>query len=248
MRDGLARRGVPRAQLLLVVVMLGLAVAPHLANLSPWITAVFYLMALWRLAAAAGDDSHLIMLTGEAGSGKTALVTGASQGIGEAVAKTLAERGARVMAVARSEAELKAATAAPEEGGMPPLFWVIIVAAAIGAVGALFLMSRELVRAAIAKALFVFMVVVAALDVVWVAWIREEDVAGLGWPFWAALPCGALAAGIAGLLFGLPSLKIKGFYLIMATIAAQFIIIWIICFNPIRVFNKHISNYFIVNT
>jgi branched-chain amino acid transport system permease protein len=50
--------------------------------------------------------------------------------------------------------------------------------------------------------------------------------AKLGLPFWAALPCGALAAGIAGLIFGLPSLKIKGFYLIMATIAAQFIIIW----------------------
>jgi branched-chain amino acid transport system permease protein len=31
-----------------------------------------------------------------------------------------------------------------------------------------------------------------------------------------------------GLIFGLPSLKIKGFYLIMATIAAQFIIIWVI--------------------
>jgi len=52
--------------------------------------------------------------------------------------------------------------------------------------------------------------------------------AKLGWPFWAALPCGALAAGIAGLIFGLPSLKIKGFYLIMATIAAHFIIIWTI--------------------
>jgi len=50
--------------------------------------------------------------------------------------------------------------------------------------------------------------------------------AKLGWPFWAALPCAALAAGIAGLIFGLPSLKIKGFYLIMATIAAQFIIMW----------------------
>src|SRR4030043_1898876 len=49
--------------------------------------------------------------------------------------------------------------------------------------------------------------------------------AKLGWPFWVALPCGALTAGIAGLIFGLPSLKIKGFYLIMATIAAQFIII-----------------------
>ena len=52
--------------------------------------------------------------------------------------------------------------------------------------------------------------------------------AKLGFPFWAALPCGALAAGIAGLIFGLPSLKIKGFYLIMATIAAHFIIIWTI--------------------
>jgi branched-chain amino acid transport system permease protein len=50
----------------------------------------------------------------------------------------------------------------------------------------------------------------------------------LGWPFWATLPCGALAAGIAGLIFGLPSLKIKGFYLIMATISAHFIIIWLI--------------------
>jgi branched-chain amino acid transport system permease protein len=52
--------------------------------------------------------------------------------------------------------------------------------------------------------------------------------AKLGWSFWAALPCAALAAGVAGLIFGLPSLKIKGFYLIMATIAAQFIIIWLI--------------------
>jgi branched-chain amino acid transport system permease protein len=52
--------------------------------------------------------------------------------------------------------------------------------------------------------------------------------AKLGWPFFIALPCAALTAGIAGLLFGLPSLKIKGFYLIMATIAAQFIIIWFI--------------------
>jgi branched-chain amino acid transport system permease protein len=50
----------------------------------------------------------------------------------------------------------------------------------------------------------------------------------LGWPFWLTLPCGALAAGIAGLIFGLPSLKIKGFYLIMATIAAHFIIVWLI--------------------
>jgi branched-chain amino acid transport system permease protein len=52
--------------------------------------------------------------------------------------------------------------------------------------------------------------------------------AHLGWSFWAALPCAALAAGLVGILFGLPSLKVKGFYLIMATIAAHFIIIWFI--------------------
>jgi branched-chain amino acid transport system permease protein len=50
----------------------------------------------------------------------------------------------------------------------------------------------------------------------------------LGWPFWAALPCAGLGAGLVGIFFGLPSLKIKGFYLIMATVAAQFIIIWVI--------------------
>ncbi len=52
--------------------------------------------------------------------------------------------------------------------------------------------------------------------------------AHLGWPFWAALPCAALMAGLVGLIFGLPSLRVKGFYLIMATIAAHFIIIWFI--------------------
>jgi branched-chain amino acid transport system permease protein len=52
--------------------------------------------------------------------------------------------------------------------------------------------------------------------------------AQLGWSFWGALPASALISGIAGLIFGLPSLKIKGFYLIMATIAAHFIIIWLI--------------------
>lgn len=41
-----------------------------------------------------------------------------------------------------------------------------------------------------------------------------------------ALPIAGLGAGIVGLIFGLPSLRVKGFYLAMATLAAQFIIPW----------------------
>jgi branched-chain amino acid transport system permease protein len=48
----------------------------------------------------------------------------------------------------------------------------------------------------------------------------------LGWPFFLSLPMAALGAGLIGLLFGLPSLRVKGFYLVMATLAAQFIIPW----------------------
>ncbi len=44
--------------------------------------------------------------------------------------------------------------------------------------------------------------------------------------FWLALPLGALITGLVGLIFGLPSLRVKGFYLAMATLAAQFIIPW----------------------
>ncbi len=50
----------------------------------------------------------------------------------------------------------------------------------------------------------------------------------LGWSFLVALPCAGLLGGMVGLIFGLPSLRIKGFYLAMATLAAQFIIPWAI--------------------
>lgn len=50
----------------------------------------------------------------------------------------------------------------------------------------------------------------------------------LGLSFWIALPAAALFTGIVGLIFGLPSLRVKGFYLAMATLAAQFIIPWLI--------------------
>ncbi|HIP72632.1 MAG TPA: branched-chain amino acid ABC transporter permease [Anaerolineae bacterium] len=47
-----------------------------------------------------------------------------------------------------------------------------------------------------------------------------------GWNFFFALPVAGLVAGLVGLFFGLPSLRVKGFYLVMATLAAQFIIPW----------------------
>lgn len=52
--------------------------------------------------------------------------------------------------------------------------------------------------------------------------------ARLGFPFWAAIPCAGLSAGIIGAVFGLPALRIKGLYLAVSTLAAQFIILWAI--------------------
>lgn len=46
------------------------------------------------------------------------------------------------------------------------------------------------------------------------------------WAAWAALPCSILAASLIGLIFGLPALRVKGFYLAMTTLGAQFIIIY----------------------
>ncbi len=47
-------------------------------------------------------------------------------------------------------------------------------------------------------------------------------------PFLVGLIAAGFMAGFIGLIFGIPSLRVKGFYLAIATIAAQFIIIWII--------------------
>jgi len=47
-------------------------------------------------------------------------------------------------------------------------------------------------------------------------------------PFLVGLICAGFMAGFIGLIFGIPSLRVKGFYLAIATIAAQFIIIWVI--------------------
>jgi branched-chain amino acid transport system permease protein len=49
-----------------------------------------------------------------------------------------------------------------------------------------------------------------------------------GFSFWVAVPLAALFTGLVGLVFGLPSLRVKGFYLAMATLAAQFMIPWLL--------------------
>jgi branched-chain amino acid transport system permease protein len=47
-------------------------------------------------------------------------------------------------------------------------------------------------------------------------------------PFWIAVPAGGLMAAFIGALVGIPSLRIKGLYLAIATLAAQLIIEWTI--------------------
>jgi len=47
-------------------------------------------------------------------------------------------------------------------------------------------------------------------------------------PFLVGLVSAGIIAGVVGLIFGIPSVRVKGFYLAITTIAAQFIIIWVI--------------------
>ncbi len=47
-------------------------------------------------------------------------------------------------------------------------------------------------------------------------------------PFLVGLITAGFSAGLVGMIFGIPSLRVKGFYLAISTIAAQFIIIWVI--------------------
>lgn len=46
--------------------------------------------------------------------------------------------------------------------------------------------------------------------------------------FWLALPLAVLVSGIVGIIVGLTSIRLRGFYLIISTIAAQIIILYII--------------------
>src|SRR6516164_1349988 len=54
----------------------------------------------------------------------------------------------------------------------------------------------------------------------------------LGLPFWLTLPAGGLMAALIGVVVGIPSLRIKGLYLAIATLAGQLIIEWTINHVP----------------
>lgn len=51
-------------------------------------------------------------------------------------------------------------------------------------------------------------------------------------PFWITLPAGGLMAAAIGAIVGIPSLRVKGLYLAIATLAAQFIIEWVLNHTP----------------
>ncbi|MCB5184314.1 branched-chain amino acid ABC transporter permease [Methylobacillus gramineus] len=49
-----------------------------------------------------------------------------------------------------------------------------------------------------------------------------------GSPLLVGFVFGGVAAAIVGVIFGLPSLRIKGFYLLVSTLAAQFFVTWVL--------------------
>ncbi|MFC1823911.1 branched-chain amino acid ABC transporter permease [Thermodesulfobacteriota bacterium] len=55
-------------------------------------------------------------------------------------------------------------------------------------------------------------------------------------PFWLAVPLGGFAAMIVGLVVGIPALRIKGFYLLLATFALHFITESTALFYQVKIF------------
>ncbi|WP_278653151.1 branched-chain amino acid ABC transporter permease [Pandoraea pnomenusa] len=53
-----------------------------------------------------------------------------------------------------------------------------------------------------------------------------------GMPILASFALGGVCAALVGIAFGLPSLRIKGFYLAVATLAAQFFVLWVLTKFP----------------
>jgi len=64
------------------------------------------------------------------------------------------------------------------------------------------------------------------------AYTAANLVTHLGMPFWVTIPAGGAMAALIGAVVGIPSLRIKGIYLAIATLAAQLIIEWTINHVP----------------
>ena len=64
------------------------------------------------------------------------------------------------------------------------------------------------------------------------AYTAANLVVRLDMPFWVAIPAGGLMAAAIGTMVGIPSLRIKGLYLAITTLAAQLIIEWTINHVP----------------
>src|SRR6266446_4245901 len=64
------------------------------------------------------------------------------------------------------------------------------------------------------------------------AYTAANLVVHLGAPIWVTIPAGGLMAALIGGVVGIPSLRIKGIYLAIATLAAQLIIEWTINHVP----------------
>src|SRR3954451_11071681 len=60
------------------------------------------------------------------------------------------------------------------------------------------------------------------------AYTAANLIVRLGMPFWITIPAGGLMAALVGMIVGIPSLRIRGIYLAIATLAAQLIIEWTI--------------------
>jgi len=59
------------------------------------------------------------------------------------------------------------------------------------------------------------------------AYVTAILAARWGVPFWLSIPAGGFLACAAGIVVGVPSLRIKGLYLAIATLAAQVILEWV---------------------
>jgi branched-chain amino acid transport system permease protein len=64
------------------------------------------------------------------------------------------------------------------------------------------------------------------------AYTAAHLVVSLHLPFWITIPLGGIVAAAIGAIVGIPSLRIKGIYLAIATLAAQLIIEWTINHVP----------------